>query len=135
MNIFRRGAGQPGTPDGEREMPEFVRREVAAVRPNGGEGAVRPHGSEAVRPHGGEAVAGNVSSLLERVSVNSVQEIDRVINELNVLKQRLQQESDRVAREITEYASLSQTAMQSTKVIAESLTNFRAAREAAKASE
>jgi hypothetical protein len=126
MNIFRRGAGQPGTPDGEREMPEFVRREVAPVRPNGGEGAVRPHG--------GEAVAGNVSSLLERVSVTSVQEIDRVINELNVLKQRLQQESDRVAREITEYASLSQTAMQSTKVIAESLTHFRAAREAAKAS-
>ena len=127
MNIFRRGAGQPGTPDGEREMPDFVRREVAPVRPNGGESAPRPHG--------GEAVAGNVSSLLERVSVTSVQEIDRVINELNVLKQRLQQESDRVAREITEYASLSQTAMQSTKVIAESLTHFRAAREAAKASE
>jgi hypothetical protein len=126
MNIFRRGAGQPGTPEGEREMPEFVRREVAPVRPNGGEGAPRPHGSE--------AVAGNVSSLLERVSVTSVQEIDRVINELNVLKQRLQQESDRVAREITEYASLSQTAMQSTKVIAESLTHFRAARDAAKAS-
>jgi hypothetical protein len=118
MNIFRRGAGQPGSPEGEREVPEFVRRDVAPVRPNGS-----------------ETVAGNVSSLLERVSVNSVQEIDRVIDELNVLKQRLQQESDRVAREITEYASLSQTAMQSTKVIAESLTHFRAARDAAKTSE
>jgi hypothetical protein len=126
MNIFRRGAGQSGSSDEEREVPEFVRREVAPLRSNGAEAAPRPHG--------GEAVAGNVSSLLERVSVTSVQEIDRVINELNVLKQRLQQESERVAREITEYASLSQTAMQSTKVIAESLTHFRAAREGAKTS-
>jgi hypothetical protein len=115
MKIFKRGGGDQLEPSGEeREMPNFSRRDVTSLRTNGG-----------------DVVANNVSTLVERVSISSVQEIDRIIAELNGLKQRLQQESDRVAREISEFATLSQGAMQSTKVIAEGLTNFRAARAAA----
>jgi len=51
-----------------------------------------------------ELVANNISTLLQRVAGSSVQEIDRLI---------------------TEYAHLSQSAMQSTKIIAESLGKWK----------
>jgi hypothetical protein len=71
----------------------------------------------------GKAVADNISSLLQRVSASSVQEIDRLISELKILREH--NEGQRVQREIVEYASLSRAAMQSTKVIAESLSNWK----------
>jgi hypothetical protein len=63
---------------------------------------------------------------LQRVSGSSVQEIDRLIGELQTLRDKLQSEGARVQREIIQYANLSQAAMQSTKIIAESLTNWKA---------
>jgi uncharacterized protein (DUF3084 family) len=64
----------------------------------------------------------NISSLLQRVSAKSIQEIDEILTRLEMLRDRLQQESARVQRELAEYVSLSQAALQSTKVIAESLS-------------
>ena len=55
----------------------------------------------------------------------SVQEVDRLIGELQQLRELLHQEGARVQREITEYAHLSQSAMQSTKIIAESLSHWK----------
>ena len=75
----------------------------------------------------GEMVANNISSLLQRVSGTSVQEIDRLIGELQTLRDTLQNEGERVRREVIQYANLSQAAMQSTKIIAESLTNCKGA--------
>jgi cell division septum initiation protein DivIVA len=72
-----------------------------------------------------ELVAHNISTLLQRVAGTSVQEIDRLIGELQQLRELLQQEGARVQREITEYAHLSQSAMQSTKIIAESLQHWK----------
>ncbi len=92
----------------EGEIREFVRRDVATLRRN-------PESDS-------EMVASNISSLLQRVAGNSVQEIDRLIGELQTLRNMLQNEGARVQREIVEYATLSQAAMQSTKIIAESLT-------------
>ena len=96
----------------EGEIREFVRRDFASVR--------RPPEND------GEAVANNISSLLQRVSGSSVQEIDRLIGELQTLRDMLHSEGARVQREIIQYANLSQAAMQSTKIIAESLTNWKA---------
>jgi chemotaxis protein histidine kinase CheA len=95
----------------EGEIREFVRRDVAGQR--------RPPDDD------GKMVADNISSLLQRVSVSSVQEIDRLIGDLQVLRNRLHEEGERVQREIVEYATLSQAAMQSTKIIAESLTHWK----------
>jgi hypothetical protein len=67
----------------------------------------------------------NIDSLLHHVSLNSVQEIDRLIGELEALKDQLRHEAEHVHRQIVGYASLSQAAVQSTKVIAESLTHRR----------
>ena len=95
----------------EGEIREFVRRDVATLRRN-------PESDS-------EMVASNISSLLQRVAGNSVQEIDRLIGELQTLRNMLQNEGARVQREIVEYATLSQAAMQSTKIIAESLTHWK----------
>ncbi len=98
----------------ERVEEEFVRREEDA-----------PLRSSA----DSEVVANNINTLLQRVAGFSVAEIDRQMAELRILRERLQSEGARVQREITEYARLSQSAMQSTKIITESLakTKFDAA--------
>ena len=95
----------------EGEIREFVRRDGQALR--------RAPESDS------ELVAHNISTLLQRVAGTSVQEVDRLIAELQTLRELLQQEGARVQREITEYAHLSQSAMQSTKIIAESLSHWK----------
>ena len=54
-----------------------------------------------------------------------MQEIDRLISELQTLRNLLHSESTRVQREITEFAHLSHSAMQSTRIIAESLATWK----------
>ena len=95
----------------EGEIREFVRRDIATLR--------RQPESES------EMVASNIGSLLQRVAGTSVQEIDRLIVELQTLRDMLHTEGARVQREIVEFATLSQAAMQSTKIIAESLTHWK----------
>ncbi len=63
-----------------------------------------------------------LNSLLDRVSVSSVQEIDELIADLRNVRDFLQTEGERVQREITSYAQLSQVAMTSVKIIAESMS-------------
>src|SRR5436190_20071242 len=95
----------------EGEIREFVRRDVVGLR--------RQPESDS------EMVANNITSLLQRVAGTSVQEIDKLISELQTLRDMLQNEGARVQREIVEYATLSQAALQSTKIIAESLTGWK----------
>src|SRR6476620_8343431 len=98
---------EPGTAV-EGDIREFVRRDSAGLR--------------RLPEADSEMVANNISKLLQRVAGTSVQEIDRLISELQTLRDMLQNEGARVQREIVEYATLSQAALQSTKIIAESLT-------------
>jgi hypothetical protein len=72
-----------------------------------------------------EMAANNLSSLLRRVSGNSAREIDHLIGELRILRDKLQADSDRVEREIVEYASLSQSVIQLTKIIADGVTQVK----------
>jgi len=97
----------------EGEIREFVRRDVATLRRTPAEAD-------------SEVVANNISTLVQRVAGSSVQEIDRLMSELHTLRDLLQSEGARVQREITEYAHLSQSAMQSTKIINESLAKWKA---------
>jgi hypothetical protein len=95
----------------EGEIREFVRRDVATLRRH-------PENDS-------EIVASNINSLLQRVAGTSIQEIDKLITELQTLRDRLTTEAARVQREIVEYATLSQAAMQSTKIIAESISSWK----------
>jgi hypothetical protein len=95
----------------EGEIREFVRRDLATLR--------RQPESDS------EIVASNISTLLQRVAGTSVKEVDKLIAELQTLREMLHAEGARVQREIVEYATLSQAALQSTRIIAESLTHWK----------
>jgi hypothetical protein len=103
-------AAKPAEAQVEGEIREFVRRDVATRR--------NPENDS-------EMVASNIGSLLQRVAGTSVREIDKLIVELQTLRDMLQNEGARVQREIVEFASLSQGAMQSTRIITESLNQWR----------
>ena len=61
------------------------------------------------------------SATAPRVSGNSTREIDNLIGELQALRKKLQVDSDRIQRDIAEYASLSQSVMQLTKIVSDSV--------------
>jgi len=103
---------QPGTAV-EGEIREFVRRDGANLR--------------RAPENDSELVASNISTLLQRVAGTSVQEVDRLIAELQTLRELLHAEGTRVQREIAEYAQLSQSAMQSTKIFVDSLIQWKKA--------
>ena len=87
----------------EGEIREFVRRDVVGPK------------------RAPETESDNIGTLLQRVAGTSMQEIDRLIAELQTLRSLIEDQGARVQRELAEYAQLSQTAMQSTKIIAETL--------------
>jgi hypothetical protein len=63
--------------------------------------------------------------VLQRATTTSVQEIDKLITELQTLSDTLHSERARVQHEIVQYSTLTRAALKSTKVIAESLTQFK----------
>jgi hypothetical protein len=103
---------QAPAPEVEGEIRELVRRDVAQLR--------KPPPES-----GSELGVSNLNSLIQRVSGTSVLEIEKLIAELQTLRDYLQNEGQRVQREITEYAHMSQAATKSTKIIAESLAQWK----------
>ena len=72
-----------------------------------------------------ENIVGHASSVMQRVAVTSVAEIESLIVELERLRDFLRQESIRIQREIEGYARLSEEATKSTKIIAESVAQWK----------
>jgi hypothetical protein len=98
----------------EGEIREFVRRDVAFLRRQ------RPETETQSEP-----LSDNLNGLIRRVSGASMEEIDRVILELQGVREMLRSEGERVGREIAGYASLSHAAMTAMKVIGDSLTQWK----------
>jgi hypothetical protein len=98
----------------EGEIREFVRRDVAFLRRQ------RLDGEPAAEP-----MADNLSVLIRRVSGASMEEIDRVILELQGIRDMLRNEGERIGREIAGYASLSHASMTAMKVIGDSLKQWK----------
>jgi len=99
----------------EGGMREFVRRDTSTRPPS----APPPQGKDS------ELTATHVGSLVQRVSGTSVQEIEKLIAELHMLRETLQNEAARVQREIMGYAILTQDARQSLRTISESLSFWK----------
>ena len=74
-----------------------------------------------------EATVNNVNSLIQRVAGTSLAEIEKLISELESLRDLLHAEGQRVQREISGYAQLSQAAMKSTRMIADNVTQWKRA--------
>jgi hypothetical protein len=100
----------------EGEIREFVRRDVSFLR--------RPR-SENGDAAAADPVTENLNSLIRRVSGASLEEIERVITELQSIRDMLRSEGERVGREIAGYASLSHASMTAMKVIADSLEQWK----------
>jgi hypothetical protein len=68
-----------------------------------------------------EMTPSDLSTLLDRVAGTSAREIDNLIGELQFLRRKLQTDGSRIQRDITEYAALSQSVMQLTKIVSDSV--------------
>jgi hypothetical protein len=71
-----------------------------------------------------DAGADGVNAIIQRVAGASLDEIDQVITQLESMRETLRREGERVQREITNYAELSQSVMSSVKIIGESLDRW-----------
>ena len=107
----------------EAGIRDFVRNDVAYLR-RPGPGV--PSSETALEPST-EATVNNVNSLIQRVAGTSLSEIESLIGELETLRDLLHSEGQRVQREISGYAQLSQAAMKSTRMIADNVTQWKRA--------
>jgi hypothetical protein len=105
----------------EAGIREFVRNDIAYLR--------RPAMTTETAPLDAtaEATVNNVNSLIQRVAGTSLAEIEKLISELESLRDLLHAEGQRVQREISGYAQLSQAAMKSTRMIADNVTQWKRA--------
>lgn len=106
----------------EAGIRDFVRNDVAYLR--------RPApsmvgGTEMAVDQTAEATVSSVNSLIQRVAGTSLAEIENLISELESLRDLLHAEGQRVQREISGYAQLSQAAMKSTRMIADNVAQWK----------
>ena len=71
------------------------------------------------------APAENINALIQRVAAASTEEIDRLIIELQGVRDMLRSEGERVSQAISGYASLSHASMTAMKVIGDNLRQWR----------
>jgi len=106
----------------EAGIRDFVRNDIAYLRrPSAASPETAPLDASA------EATVNNVNSLIQRVAGTSLAEIEKLISELESLRDLLHAEGQRVQREISGYAQLSQAAMKSTRMIADNVTQWKRA--------
>lgn len=106
----------------EAGIRDFVRNDIAYLR--------RPAAATTDAPPldpSAEATVNNVNSLIQRVAGTSLAEIENLISELESLRDLLHAEGQRVQREISGYAQLSQAAMKSTRMIADNVAQWKRA--------
>jgi hypothetical protein len=98
----------------EGEIREFVRRDVAFVRRQRGEADT-----------GVDPAADSLNTLVRRIAGASMEEIERVILELQGVRDTLRSEGERVSREIFGYANLSHASITAMKVIGDNLKQWK----------
>ena len=104
----------------EAGIRDFVRNDIAYLR--------RPatvSSTESGLEPSAEATVNSVNSLIQRVAGTSLSEIENLVSELESLRDLLHVEGQRVQREISGYAQLSQAAMKSTRMIADNVAQWK----------
>jgi hypothetical protein len=107
----------------EAGIRDFVRNDIAYLRRPA---ATTTTDAPPLDPNA-EATVNNVNSLIQRVAGTSLAEIENLISELESLRDLLHAEGQRVQREISGYAQLSQAAMKSTRMIADNVSQWKRA--------
>ena len=96
--------------DVESSLRNFVRRDIPPAR--------KAH------PESGE-ISDDAKLMVQRLSTGSIGEVERVIGELTRVRDMLRSEGERVQREISSYQALSEVAITSMKIVAESLGQWQ----------
>src|SRR4029078_3697872 len=96
----------------EGEIREFIRRDVVPRRSQ-------------VEATAGDLAGDHLNKLMSNVSGAAMEQIDRVILELQGIRDMLRSEGERVTREISGFARLNSAATTSMKVIADSLAQWK----------
>ena len=113
----------------EAGIRDFVRNDIAYLRrPSAGAQGTESPATAPVAPAldaSAEATVSNVNSLIQRVAGTSLAEIENLIGELEALRDLLHAEGQRVQREISGYAQLSQQAMKSTRMISDNVAQWK----------
>jgi hypothetical protein len=108
--------------DGIRDFVKdgaFLRRATSVVAPISQSALEQPP----------EIVVSNVNALIQRAAGASIAEIQNLTSELETLRELLHAEGHRVQREILGYAEFGGAAMNSTRLLAESVAQWRGAAE------
>jgi len=92
--------------DGDGNIRDLPRRQTGAPR----------------RPDDGSEQA---STLIRRFAFESTREIDRLIDDLQKLRHKLDAEGNRVQRDIADYVSLSHSIVQLTQIVSDSMGHVR----------
>jgi hypothetical protein len=108
--------------DVEAGIRDFVRKDIAYLRR--APSALNSDATPDVKADADAAVS-NVNTLIQRVAGASVSEIESLIAELDSLRNFMHSEGQRVQRELASFAQLSQTAMKSTRMIADNLAQWK----------
>ena len=111
--------------DVEAGIRDFVRNDVAYLRRPVPGMLNTPGASDAPLDATTEATVNSVNSLIQRVAGTSLSEIENLVTELESLRDLLHSEGQRVQREISGYAQLSQAAMKSTRLIADNVAQWK----------
>jgi cell wall assembly regulator SMI1 len=93
----------------EGELRAFIQRDVSLHR---------------TRRDNSDTISG-MASLVERMAGASIQEIERVIAELANVRDMLRSEGTRLQGELSNYAATSQAAMDSMKIVGDSLVKWK----------
>ena len=116
----RRPSEMLGSPDEatantvEGNIRELARRDLSFLRPPRSEGAATK-----------DPTVENLDRLIQRVAGDSMDEIDRVMRELETVRDTVRMEGERVTREVAGYASLSHAATTAMKVIADGIKQWK----------
>ena len=109
----------------EAGIRDFVRNDVAYLRRPVPGMSTTAGSTDLPLEASTEATVNSVNSLIQRVAGTSLSEIENLVSELESLRDLLHAEGQRVQREISGYAQLSQAAMKSTRLIADNVAQWK----------
>jgi hypothetical protein len=95
----------------EAEVRQFVPRDLSLMEQQVSETGERP--------------INELNALLRRLTGDSLEEIDRVVRDLESVCDMLRNEGERVTRELASYASLSHSALMAMKVLSDSVKQWK----------
>jgi hypothetical protein len=107
--------------DVEEGIRDFLKDGAFKQRPN----SVAATTSESALGQPPETLVSNVNTLVQGVAGASIAEIQNLTSELETLRELLHAEGHRVQREISGYAEFGKAAMNSTRLLAESIAQWR----------